>query len=176
MWRKKSQARWRGQRPRWGTGTAGAADAAGGWWGGNHVRKYHAVTNHIAITRLSLICQPSATQPLHVLRFYTFPHRSKDISLHGSTLLSQTSEWVAHVRSQGQGCDWKWQKRISGLVEGASGRPAAEDQLVSGPASPVPSVSHLLHPQGGPALLPASLSFWWCYNIFSLFIHNLFSL
>lgn len=54
--------------------------------------------------------------------------------------------WDGEVRAR----DWKWWKRISGPVEGESGLPAAEKQLVSRPASPAPSVSHLLHLLGAP--------------------------
>lgn len=50
-----------------------SVDTAGGQWRENHDREYHTVTNHIANSQLSLIRQPSATQPLHTLRFL-LPH------------------------------------------------------------------------------------------------------
>lgn len=76
------------------------------------------------IILLSLSWDWSANLLLHSLytpwNFYTFQRYSEDISLHGSTL-SQTTDWDAHLRSRGQGCDRKLQKRISGQVEGAGG-------------------------------------------------------
>ncbi len=50
-----------------------SVDTAGGQWRENHVREYHAVTNHIASSQLRLICQPSATKPSRALSFL-LPH------------------------------------------------------------------------------------------------------
>lgn len=55
-------------------------------------------------------------------------------------------------------CYWTWQKRISGPVGGENSRPAVENQLVSRPASPAPSASHLLDLLGGLLNLCASRS------------------
>lgn len=129
MWCKKSRARWR-------TLSKGRAQKIKIWhWncrslvpmqqeaGGGKIMSGNITLSQIIL--LSLSWDWSANLLLHSLytpwNFYTFRHYSKDISLHGSAVLSQTSDWVARVRSRGQGCDWKWQKRISGQVEGPDG-------------------------------------------------------
>lgn len=166
--KKWCMKKWAGRRTqeRWGSKDQDIAlklrelsvDTAGGWWGENHVREYHAVTNHPAISQLRLICQPSVTQPLLTLSFFTFSQRNWNISLCGFVLSSQASHYGTSVGSWGQRCYWTWQKRISGPVGGENSRPAVENQLVSRPASPAPSVSHLLDLLGGLLNLCASRS------------------
>lgn len=99
-------------------------------------------------------CYPAFARP----PCFTCSRRRYDISLRGSAVLSHAGDCGTSVRSWVQRPDWKWQQRISGPVEEESVLPAVENQLVSKPASPAPSVSHLLEPQGGLANLSASHS------------------
>lgn len=78
----------------------------------------------------------------------------------------RAGDCAADVGPRGQGYDWKRRRRISGPAEGASGLPAVENQLVSRPASPAPSASHLLDPLGGLVNLVASCSAQrLCYSV-----------
>lgn len=89
--KKWCMKKWAGRRTqeRWGSKDQDIAlklrelsvDTAGGWWGENHVREYHAVTNHPAISQLRLICQPSVTQPLLTLSFFLPSHNATETFL-----------------------------------------------------------------------------------------------
>lgn len=134
-----------------------SVDPAGSWWRENHVREHHAVTNHIAISQLRLICQPSEIQLSHPFFNFT-PMRQntfllckehcchKQVTKGESRMITRSELWL------------KVSEEDYWPMEGESGRPAVQNQLVSSPAGPAPSVSHLLAPLGSLVILSFVLS------------------
>lgn len=138
---------------RWGTEDQDVAsklqelivDTAGGQWRENHVREYHAVTNHIANSQVGLISQPSVTQPFF---FNSVMMQLRHFSARNGCVVMSRWLWYQCEITRSRLVTGGGRKRISGPVEGECGLPAVGNQLVRGSVSPAPSVSHLLSPLG----------------------------
>lgn len=131
-----------------------SVDPAGGRWKENHVREDHAVTNNIA----NRSAQIDLLYSFHTHFLTSLQCGRRHFFLHEAQCCHKQVTKGSHAWSRGQSCDWKWQKRITGPAEGESGRPAEQNQLVSGPAGPAPSVSHLLAPLGSMLILSTFLT------------------
>lgn len=119
---------------------------------------------------LPTFCYPASTRP----NVFTSSLCRHGVSLQGRAMPLRAGDCGTSVVSWGQGCDCKWWERISGSAQGESGLPAVENQLVSRPAGPAPSVGHLLDPLGsaGKSLRFPRSSQRLCHSVWSCRSHS----